>query len=294
MPRRVVLLGPQGQLGHEVRRAHAESKATFDLIPIGRDTLDVSTPGAVGRVLGGVGFDVLVNCAAFTAVDEAEDHAALAFAVNAHAVREMARVCAAKRARLVHLSTDYVFGGDRALQRPLREHDPVAPVNVYGASKMMGETLARLESDDIVILRVASLFGTAGFGERGGNFVEAMIRTGNERATLRVVDDQTMSPTAAADVARVVTTVLAHGSEPGLFHVVNAGTATWFDFAREIVRRAEVPATVVPCTSAERPARAVRPRYSALDNAKVSAAFGAMPAWQDALERYLRSREHRA
>ena len=212
MPPKVLLLGPEGQLGHEVRRAHADSKATFELISLGRDTLDVSAPGAVERVLGGVSFDVLVNCAAFTAVDDAEDRAALAFAVNAHAVRAMAQVCAAKRARLVHVSTDYVFGDDRARQRPLREHDPVAPVNVYGASKAMGETLAHLESADVVILRVASLFGTAGVGGRGGNFVEAMIRAGNERATLRVVDDQTMSPTAASDVARVVATLLARGA----------------------------------------------------------------------------------
>lgn len=294
MPPRVLLLGPEGQLGREVRRAHAESKATFELIPLSRDALDVGTPKAVESVLGGLSFDVLVNCAAFTAVDEAEDRAALAFAVNAHAVRSMARVCAAKRARLVHVSTDYVFGGDRAQRRPLREHDSVAPVNVYGASKTMGETLARLESDDVVILRVASLFGTASAGGRGGNFVEAVIRVGSEKVTLRVVDDQTMSPTATADVARVVTTLLGHSAEPGLYHVVNAGSATWFEFACEIVRRAAVRATVVPCTSGEHPTRAARPRYSALDNAKVSAVFGAMPAWQDALERYLHSREHRA
>jgi len=294
MPARVLLLGPEGRLGHEVRRAHARAKATFELVPLGRGALDVAAPGAVERVLGGLSFETLVNCAAFTAVDEAEDRAALAFAVNAHAVRAMARVCAAKRARFVHVSTDYVFGGDRGRRLPLCEHDPVSPVNVYGASKAMGETLARLESDDVVILRVASLFGTAGAGGRGGNFVETMIRAGNEKGTLRVVDDQTMSPTAAADVAGVLAKLLARGGEPGVYHVVNAGCATWCDFAREIVRRAAVPATVVPCTSAEHPARAARPRYSALDNARVSAAFGAMPPWQDALGRYLHARERRA
>ena len=294
MRRRALLLGPNGQLGQDVRRAHAESGDTIELIPLPRDTLDVSAEGMVERVLGESKFDALVNCAACTRVDEAEDNAAPAFAINAHAVQAMARACAAKGARLIHVSTDYVFGGDLARQRPLAEDDPIAPVNVYGASKAMGETLAGLECDDVVILRVASLFGVAGSGGKGGNFVETMIRAGREKGALRVVDDQTMSPTATADVAGVVMRMLAQGCEPGLYHVVNAGSATWFDFAREIVQRTGVKADVAPCASGEFPVRAVRPRYSALGNARVSAAFGAMPAWQDALERYLRSKGHLA
>ena len=289
---RTLLLGPNGQLGHDVRLAHAEHGQAIDLIPIAREALDLATPEAVQRVLGGLDFNVLVNCAAYTRVDEAEQYDSLAFAVNAHAVQAMARVCAAKRARFLHVSTDYVFGGDLGRQRPLREHDPTGPINVYGASKAMGETLARLAFDDVIILRVASLFGVAGSGGRGGNFVETVIHAGRERPTLRVVDDQTMSPTAAADVARIVIQMLLHGCEPGIYHVVNTGSATWFDFARKIIRRAGVGTIVVPCTTGEHSVRAKRPRYSVLDNAKVSAAFGAMPAWQDALERYLRARGH--
>ena len=214
------------------------------------------------------------------------------FAVNAHAVAAMAQVCAAKRTRLVHISTDYVFGGDVERARPLREDDPTAPVSVYGASKAMGETLARLASDDVVILRVASLFGVAGAGGKGGNFVETMIRAGREKGALRVVDDQTMSPTSTADVARVIVRMLTDGCAPGLYHAVNAGSATWFGFACEIIRRAGVEADVTPCATGEYPVRAARPRYSALDNAKASAAFGAMPPWQDALDRYLHARGH--
>ena len=289
---RALLLGPNGQLGHDVRRVHAKSGDAVDLVPVARETLDLAAPETIERALGGMHFDVLVNCAAYTRVDDAEDDDALAFAVNARAVQAMARVCAAKRARLLHVGTDYVFGGDRARRRPFREHDSIAPVNVYGASKAMGETLARLESDDVVILRVASLFGVAGGGGKGGNFVETMIRVGKEQETLRVVDDQTMSPTAAADVARVVLRMLTGGCEPGLYHVVNAGSATWFDFAREIVRRAGIDTAIVPCATGEHPVRAERPRYSVLDNARVCAAFGAMPTWQDALERYLRARGH--
>ena len=287
---KVVLLGPNGQLGHDILRAHEKSSEPFDVVPLGRDKLDVAVPETIERVLASLHFDVLVNCTGYHKTDEVEDRASLAVAVNTHAVQAMARVCAAKRARLVHISTDYVFGGDVERARPLREEDPTAPVNVYGASKAMGETLARLASEDVVVLRVASLFGVAGASGKGGNFVETMIRVGREKGALRVVDDQTMSPTATADVARVVVRMLADGCAPGLYHVVNSGAATWFEFAREIIRRVGVEATVTPCTTGEYPVRAARPRYSVLDNTKVSAAVGAMPSWQDALDRYLEAK----
>ena len=291
---RVLLLGPNGQLGHDLRLAHRKSGEPFGLQALGRDRLDLAEPEAVERVLERMEFEALANCTGYHRTDEVEDNATDAFTVNAHAVQAMARVCARKGARFVHVSTDYVFGGDRALRRPLREDDPAAPVNVYGASKAMGETLARLESDDVVILRVASLFGVAGASGKGGNFVETMIRAGRERGALRVVDDQAMSPTATEDVARVMVRMLRDGCPPGLYHVVNAGSATWFEFAREIVRRAGVEAKVAPCATSEYPVRAARPAYSVLDNAKVSAAFGALPPWQDALDRYLRAKGHAA
>lgn len=289
---RVLLLGPNGQLGHDLRLAHRKSGEPFGLQALGRDRLDLAEPEVVERVLERMEFEALANCTGYHRTDEVEDNATDAFTVNAHAVQAMARVCARKGARFVHVSTDYVFGGDRALRRPLREDDPTAPVNVYGASKAMGETLARLESDDVVILRVASLFGVAGASGKGGNFVETMIRAGRERGALRVVADQTMSPTATEDVARVMVRMLRDGCPPGLYHVVNAGSATWFEFAREIVRRAGVEAEVAPCATSEYPIRAARPAYSVLDNAKVAAAFGALPPWQDALDRYLRAKGH--
>ena len=170
--------------------------------------------------------------------------------------------------------------------------DGAQDVGLDGAVFVDGDTLARLTCDNVIILRVASLFGVAGTGGRGGNFVETMIRSGREQGSLRVVDDQTMSPTATVDVARVVIRILTEGCPPGLYHVVNTGSATWFDFAREIVRRAGVETTVSACATGEFAVRAERPRYSALDNAKVTAALGAMPAWQDALERYLRAKGH--
>ena len=286
----VVLLGPHGQLGYDVRLEHALLGEPFDLLCLPRETLDLAAPGAIERVLGGLRFDALVNCAAYTGVDRAEDDATGAFAVNAKAVHALARVSAAKQARFLHISTDYVFDGDAARQEPLREDDATAPLNVYGASKATGETRASLEFDDVVILRAASLFGVAGTSGSGDNVVETMLRTARETGRLRAVNDQTMSPTASADVARVVVRMVRDGCAHGIYHVVNAGFATWFEFACEVVRRAGVAAAVEPCSTEEYPLRAPRPRYSVLDNAKVSAAFGAMPAWQDALERYLRAR----
>lgn len=288
---RVVLLGPNGQLGHDIRQTHERAGKPFELLPVGRDRLELTSPGMEER-LGEGDFDVLVNCAGYHKTDEAEDNATLAFAVNAHAVQQMARLCARKGARLVHISTDYVFGGDVNRDTPLREDDPTAPVNVYGASKEVGETLAGLILDNLVVVRVASLFGVAGSSGKGGNFVETIIRLGKERGTLRVVDDQVMSPTSTEDVAAIVVRMLMQGCGPGTYHVVNSGTATWFRFAEEIVRRAGVRASVLPCTGSEYPTRAERPRYSALDNTKVSTGFGGLPPWQEALDRYMRAKGH--
>lgn len=289
---RVLLLGPNGQLGHDIRQIHEGAGEPFQLLPVGRDRLDLTSPEMEER-LGELDFDVLLNCAGYHKTDEAEDKATLAFAVNAHAVQQMARVCARKGARLVHISTDYVFGGDVSRDVPLREDDPMAPVNVYGASKALGETLARLVLDNLVIVRVASLFGSVGASSKGGNFVEAIIRLGRERDTLRVVGDQVMSPTSTADVARVVIRILVDGCVPGIYHVVNSGTASWFRFAEEIIRQTGTDASVLPCTSDEYPTRAARPRYSALDNSRVSARFDGLPPWQEALERYLHAKGHR-
>lgn len=285
-------MGPNGQLGSDIRRCHEKSGAPFDLLELGRDRLDVASPEAIERRFEGIDFDALINCTGYHRTDEVEDNAALAVAVNAHAVKTLAEVCASKRARLIHVSTDYVFGGDAGRTDPLTEDDPVAPVNVYGASKVLGETLADLALEDLVILRVASLFGVAGASGKGGNFVETMVRLANDRDELRVVDDQIMSPTATADVAQVVIRILLEGCAPGLYHVVNDGSASWFDFAGEIVARARIDSTVSPCTSEEFPTRAARPRYSVLDNTKTSRAIGPMPPWQAALDEYLRAKGH--
>lgn len=289
---RVVLLGANGQLGQDIGRAHA-ADAAFDLVPIGREELDVSQPEAVERQLADLPFDALVNCTGYHKTDEVEDNATGAIAINAHAVASMARVCARKGARLLHISTDYVFGGDIHSQAPLSEDVPVSPVNVYGSSKALGETLARLVLEDLVILRVASLFGVAGASGKGGNFVETMIRGARQNGTLRVVDDQRMSPTATADVAEVVCRMLPEGCPAGTYHLVNSGSASWWQFAKEIVGQAGLDAEVLPCRSADYPTRARRPSYSVLDNAKAMRALGPLRDWRQALGDYLVAKGHK-
>ncbi|MCU0973486.1 MAG: dTDP-4-dehydrorhamnose reductase [Burkholderiales bacterium] len=290
---RVVLLGPNGQLGSDIRRAHAMAQEGIDLVPLGRERLDVTASRAIETTLGAEEFDALINCTSYHRTDEAEDNADLAIAVNAHAVQGIAKFCASKGARFLHVSTDYVFGGDATRTLPLCETDPIAPLNVYGASKALGETLARLACADTLILRVASLFGVDGASGKGGNFVETMIRAGYERGALRVVDDQIMSPTATTDVASAILALLRQCAAPGIYHVVNSGQASWFDFASEIIRLAGVPATVTRCTSADYPTRAMRPRYSSLDTGKLSDILGQpLPPWQEALQRYLRAKGH--
>ncbi len=290
---KVLLLGANGQLGGDIRRAHEAADAPFELILLGRDQLDVAGP-AVAETLAGLDFDALINCTSYHKTDEVEDNATLGFAVNAHGVAAMAEVCAAKRAKFLHISTDYVFGGDPARNTPLAEDAAMAPVNVYGASKAMGETLARLANPDALILRVASLFGVDGASGKGGNFVETMIRFGREKGKLRVVEDQIMSPTATADIATAILGLLQRDAAPGRYHVVNSGGGvSWFEFARAIIEAAGVDAVVDPCPSSEYATRARRPAYSALDNSRLAAMLGApMPDWRDALGRYLTAKGH--
>ena len=288
---KVLLLGPGGQLGHDIQAAHAAEAKGIQLIPFGRDQLDVSKPETVAETLAGVEFDALVNCTSYHKTDEVEDNGGLAMAVNAHAPQAMAAVCADKGARFVHISTDYVFGGDTSRTTPLAEDAPTAPVNVYGASKAFGETLARLAGEP-AILRVASLYGVAGASGKGGNFVETMLKFGRERGALKVVNDQHMSPTATADIAAVILRMLSEGVEPGIWHVAGGGEATWFEFASEIIKQAGVEATMTPCASSEFATRALRPGYSVLDTSKLASAYAPMPPWRESLARYLKAKGH--
>lgn len=282
---RIALFGANGQLGSDIARQATEHG--LDFVAVTRAQLDAADPSAS---LDSLSFDVAINCVAVTRVDDCEKDPAPAVAINAHFAGRLAKACAAKGARLVQVSTDYVYGG-QPQREPLSETVGRAPVNVYGATKALGEDLARLEHDDVIVARVASLFGVAGASGKGGNFVETMLRFGQERGRLTVVADQIMSPTASWDAGEAILALIAAEAPAGDYHVVNSGVASWWDFAARIVERAGVAAEVAPIPTLDFPTPARRPPYSALSNAKLSAAIGRpMPHWTDALDRYLRAK----
>jgi dTDP-4-dehydrorhamnose reductase len=289
---KTILLGPDGQLGSDIQAANLRNGAPLSVIPISRSIVDLSDIDTASKFLRGQEFDCLINCSSYHKTDEVEQNAQLAFTINTHLVQNLSQVCLDKNAYFIHISTDYVFGG-QSKRSPLVETDCKMPINVYGASKGMGEDLALLTGANMWVLRVASLFGIAGASGKGGNFVETMIRIGKEKGALRVVSDQTMSPTATIDIANVIMRMLKKEVAPGIWHVVNSGAATWYEFAKQIIERSGVMASVTPIASAEFPTAARRPVYSVLDNSKISNAVGAMRSWQEALDDYLVTKGHR-
>ena len=287
---RALLLGANGQLGSDILRANAEIGTDIELVPLTRSELDVSQLDDIWRVLEQLDFKILINCTGDHKTDKIEKHAASAFVVNAYAVERMALVCKAKQARFVQISTDYVFSGESAT--PYCETDPTGPINIYGASKAMGENLAMHTHADTIIARVASLFGVAGATGKGGNFVETILRLARKQGHARVVNDITMSPTYAKDAAKALLSLLNSGAEAGVYHIVNSGDATWYEFAAMIVESAQVMADVIPIPSTEYPTVARRPRYTVLDTSKVSSCIGPMAPWQEALQAYLSEKGH--
>lgn len=289
---RILLTGGTGQLGREVA-ARAAARA-MDVLAPPSSTLDLAAPpDALAAALRPLRFDALVHCGAFTRVDDAEADPDRAFAVNARATGVLAEECARRDVPMAVLSTDYVFDG--ATDRPYREDDPTGPLNVYGASKLEGERRALdAHPRGTFVIRTASLFGIAGAARaaagRGGNFVETMIRAAARTGAVRVVDDVVMSPTAAADVATALLGLLLDGEEPGVYHLVNRGAASWSAFARAIFEDTKLEARVEPVSAAEYGAPARRPAYSVLDAGRAAAAGHRLRPWRQALRDYLAER----
>lgn len=223
--------------------------------------------------------DICINCAAFTNVDGCEDNKMAAFKVNAMGARNLARACELVGAKLVHVSTDYVFSGEG--NTPFCEYDMPNPQSVYGKTKLMGERFVEQFCSKYFIVRTAWLYGYA-----GNNFVKTMVKLGTEKGTLKVVDDQKGNPTNAADLSHHILT-LAPTCEYGIYHCTGEGECTWYEFAKEIIKLAGVNATVSPCTTEEFPRPAKRPAYSCLENMMLSATVGnKMRDWKEALKAY--------
>jgi dTDP-4-dehydrorhamnose reductase len=284
---RTLLIGAGGQLGTDL----ADRLAGPRLVATARGQLDVTDPVAVERTLAEVEPAVVLNTAAYHRVDDIESDPAPAFQVNVVAVHHLARACARHGARLVHFSTDYVFGGDRP--GPYPESAPPAPLSAYGTSKLAGEYLVRQASERHVVVRSAGLYGVAGSSGKGGNFVETMLRLSREGRPIRVVDDQVLGPTYTADLAEAVVRLLAVDPPGGVYHLTNGGACSWFAFARRIFDLAGRAPDLAPTTSAAFGAPARRPANSVLLNTR-AAALGLPPlrAWDEALRAYLTAKGH--
>jgi dTDP-4-dehydrorhamnose reductase len=277
---KLFVTGSRGQLGRALERAAASGGHDF----VGYDLpeLDITDAGAARAAVRSARPDAVINCAAFTAVDAAESEEAKALAVNGTAVGHLAAAADEIGAVLVQISTDYVFDGTAEI--PYREDAPVNPLSAYGRTKLAGERAAAAARRSLVV-RTAWLFG------EGANFVGAVRRqldAGVEE--LRVVADQVGCPTYAVDLAGAILRLLTAGTL-GVIHAVNAGSATWSEFAREIVRRLGSAARVLPISTAEANRAAQRPARSLLDTSQLRRILGAdLPPWQDALQRYLASK----
>jgi dTDP-4-dehydrorhamnose reductase len=264
-PVRLLVTGAGGMLGQDVMRAAGD-----DAVGLTRSELDVTDAGAVTDAVRG--FDVVINCAAWTDVDGAEEHPNEAMLAN----RDGARHVAAAARRVVHVSTDYVFDGTAS--RPYVESDIPRPLQEYGRSKLAGELAVAAANPDHVIVRSSWLFGAG-----GANFVATMLRLGDERDELRVVDDQVGCPTFTGHLAEGLVR-LAGSGDRGVRHLAGRGSCSWYEFAREIFARSGVDCRLEPCTTAEFPRPAVRPANSVL--ASEHGGYG-LPTWQEGLEDYL-------
>lgn len=285
---RITIVGANGQLGTELQRV-----LSGEVIALSRAQLDLTRGDQIDAALAGAAGDLVINTAAWNLVDRAEEEPHTAFQVNALGPRRLAQWCGRAGVPLVHVSTDYVFsgllddGGRRFL--PYRETDRPEPLSAYAVSKLAGEHFVRALCPDHLIVRTCGLYGRPPAGGKG-NFVETMLRLGADRPELRVVDDQECTPTSAADLARMVATLIDAGAR-GTFHATNAGSTTWCGLARTIFELAGLTVSVQPITTAEYGAPARRPGYSVLSTSRLTEATGVQPRpWQDALRQYLRER----
>lgn len=288
---RYAVLGAAGQLGRDLC-----PRLPGEVIPLSRNgspAVDLARPESLHAIFDDVRPDVVINCAAYNFVDRAESEPQEAFAVNTWGVRELARLCREHDCLLVHFSTDYVFGLDTARRQPWRESDAPGPVSVYGLSKLAGEYFVRASCPRHLVIRTCGLYGVWGSGGKGGNFVETMLRLAGQGKPLRVVHDQTCTPSYTVDVAET-TVALLQADRPGLYHVTNSGSCTWYELARTIFELSGVQTNLSPIPTSEYPTPARRPVYSVLDHAALGAlGIPAPRPWCEALAAYLRERRQK-
>ena len=277
----ILVTGSNGQLGSELKEL-APLHPNFHFVFLTRNELPLSNVAAIKDAVTAYNPQYVINCAAYTAVDKAESERDEAFTINAEAVGELAKVCAGIGARFIHISTDYVFDGNR--KTPLKEDDSVCPINVYGESKLAGEVAALKNNPASIIIRTSWVYSYY-----GKNFVKTMMRLMAEKESISVVNDQWGSPTYAADLAKAILQMIESGAwHPGVFHFSNEGVITWYDFAKEIGAQLQTSFVIQTTTTADFPTPAKRPLYSVMDKSKISQLYHIkLRPWKESLQECL-------
>lgn len=282
---KILITGANGQLGSEIRKV-AERFPSFNFLFTDVAELDITNRAQLAVFFDENKPNYLINCAAYTAVDKAESDEQSAELLNATAAALLAEESAKNACRMIHISTDYVFDGTAT--RPYDENAPVNPQSAYGRTKLEGEKLCRQNNPESIIIRTSWLYSAF-----GNNFVKTMLRLGRERDELRIVADQTGSPTNAADLALAILTIISSvenglkSFEAGTYHYSNEGIANWYEFTLAIAELAGLRCKVTPITTAEYPLPAHRPAYSVMDKSKIKRIFDfEIPHWKDSLKQY--------
>lgn len=275
---KVLVTGVKGQLGYDVVKEL--ERRGLEAVGVDIEEMDITDKESVSDVIGQAGVDAVIHCAAYTAVDAAEDNEAICRKVNAEGTQNIADVCKQLDIKMLYISTDYVFGGEG--ERPWEPDDERDPQSVYGQTKYEGELAVQNTLDKYFIVRIAWVFGI-----NGKNFVKTMLKLAETRDSLTVVNDQYGSPTYTYDLAKLLVDMI-QTDKYGVYHATNEGICTWYEFACAIFREAGIPMNVSPVTSAEYAAKAKRPANSRMSKEKlVENGFEKLPTWQDALHRYV-------
>lgn len=275
---KVLVTGVKGQLGYDV--ANELEKRGHEAVGTDVEEMDITDAAKVRGILTEENPDAVIHCAAYTAVDAAEENVELCRRINAEGTENIARVCSELNCKLLYVSTDYVFNGEG--ERPWEPDDEREPLNVYGQTKCEGELAVEKYVEKFFIVRIAWVFGV-----NGKNFIKTMLRLGKDHDELTVVADQIGSPTYTFDLSRLLVDMI-ESDKYGRYHATNEGLCTWYEFAVEIFRQAGMDVHVRPVTSEEYPAKAKRPHNSRMDKRKLEEnGFERLPEWKDALSRYL-------
>ena len=277
---KILVTGTYGQLGSEIKDLSGNYPG-WEFSRTDIDTLDITDEAAVDKFMGATRPAFVVNCAAYTAVDKAEEEPELAFRINAEAPGILASSCKKYKARLIHISTDYVFDGKGC--KPYTEEDRINPQGVYGQTKAGGEKNCLHANPDTIIIRTSWLYSS-----HGNNFVKTMVRLGREQDSLNVVSDQVGSPTYAGGLALAVLRIIENSHTiyvPGIFHYSDEGVCSWYDFAIAVHEMANIHCKINPVNSGQFPAKAKRPHYSVLDKSKIKSEYKTeIPYWRDSLK----------